>query len=82
MPSLQVRNLPEQIYRMLQNNARKEHRSLSQQAIVSILKGLQVDEDAKERRRKLVERILSMRLDLDTDRLDDPVRLVREDRER
>jgi hypothetical protein len=30
-----VRDLPEQIYRKLQNNAKKDHRSLSQQAIES-----------------------------------------------
>ena len=82
MPSLQVRDLPEQIYRKLQINAQKDHRSLSQQAIVALKKGLDIDENPKERRRILVEQILSRRVLIDSDKLDDPVNLIREDRDR
>jgi antitoxin FitA len=82
MPSIQVRDLPEQIYRKLQINAKKDHRSLSQQAIVTLKKGLGIDENPKERRRMLVDQILSRRVLIDSDKLDDPTNLIREDRDR
>ena len=82
MPSIQVRDLPEQIYRKLQINAQKDHRSLSQQAIVTLKKGLEIDENPKERRRILVDQILSRRVLIDSDKLDDPANLIREDRDR
>lgn len=82
MPSIQVRDLPEQIYRKLQINAKKDHRSLSQQAIVTLKKGLDIDENSKERRRILVDQILSRRVLIDIDKLDDPANLIREDRDR
>ena len=37
MPSLQVRELPEYLYRKLQIAAQKEHRSFSQQAVMIII---------------------------------------------
>ena len=82
MPSIQVRDLPEQIYRKLQINAKKDHRSLSQQAIVTLKKGLGIDENPKERRRMLVDQILSRRVLIDSEKLDDPTNLIREDRDR
>ncbi len=82
MPSIQVRDLPELIYRKLQINAKKDHRSLSQQAIVTLKKGLDIDENPKERRRILVDQILSRRVLIDSDKLDDPTSLIREDRDR
>ena len=82
MPSIQVRDLPEQIYRKLQINAKKDHRSLSQQAIVTLKKGLGIDENPKERRRMLVDQILSRRVLINSDKLDDPTNLIREDRDR
>ena len=82
MPSIQVRDLPEQIYRKLQINAKKDHRSLSQQAIVTLKKGLGINDNPKERRRILVDQILSRRVFIDSDKLDDPTSLIREDRDR
>ena len=82
MPSIQVRDLPEQIYRKLQINAKKDHRSLSQQAIVTLKKGLGIEANSKERRRVLVDQILSRRISFDNAQLEDPVKLIREDRER
>ena len=81
MPSLQVRNLPEGLYYRLQANARKEHRSLSQQAIMELKKALNIKQDARERRRNIVETVLSGPPMRGTDRLSDPVTMVREDRE-
>ena len=82
MPSIQVRDLPEQIYNKIKNNAQKDHRSLSQQAIVTLKKGLGIDENPKERRRILVDQIISRRVAFDIAKLDDPVNLIREDRDR
>ena len=82
MPSIQVRDLPEQIYNKIKNNAQKDHRSLSQQAIVTLKKGLGIDENHKERRRILVDQIMSRRVDFDIAKLENPVNLIREDRDR
>ena len=82
MPSLQVRDLPEPVYRKLQIDARKEQRSLSQQAIVTLKKGLDLHEDLKDRRRKLLEKIAEASAVIATDRYEDPVKMIREDRER
>jgi len=81
MPSIQVRDLPEQIYRKLQNNAKKDHRSLSQQAIVTLKKGLGIGDNPKERRRVLISQILSREFDFNMDKLEDPVDIIRKDRE-
>ena len=82
MPSIQVRDLPEQIYNKIKNNAQKDHRSLSQQAIVTLKKGLGIDENNKERRRILVDQIMSRRVAFDIAKLENPVNLIREDRDR
>jgi len=81
MPSIQVRDLPEQIYRKLQNNAKKDHRSLSQQAIVTLKKGLGIGDNPKERRRVLISQILSREFDFNMDKLEGPVDIIRKDRE-
>ena len=82
MPTLQVRNLPDHIYSKLQTNAQIDHRSLSQQALVTIRKGLNVEADPRERRRRLIDRMLSEESSFDTSKLDSPEVLVREDRGR
>jgi len=82
MPSIQIRDLPEQIYSKIKNNAQKDHRSLSQQAIVTLKKGLGIDENPKERRRILVDQIMSRRVAFDIAKLENPVNLIREDRDR
>jgi plasmid stability protein len=82
MPSIQIRDLPEQIYNKIKNNAQKDHRSLSQQAIVTLKKGLGIDENHKERRRILVDRIMSRRVAFDIAKLENPANLIREDRDR
>ncbi len=82
MPSLQVRELPENIYRLLQDKAAKEHRSLAQEAIVTLAQGLKASLSQKNRRVELLQNIA------DNPAVDqavlaiDPVTLLREDRER
>ncbi len=83
MPSLQVREVPVNIYRRLQNAAKEEHRSLAQEAIITLARGLRTSVSNKERRKKLLRSIAEQpcRLDEKAAALD-PVLLVREDRER
>jgi len=79
--TLQVRDLPEHIYRRLLDLAEKERRSLAQQTVAVLAKGLEVEIDPKARRRRILEE--AKRLDLGRGRsLPDFVKLIREDRDR
>jgi len=80
MPTLQLRDLPEDVYVQLHYLAKKEHRSLTQETIVVLKKGLVSKLGNKDRRRKLLES--TNVLDVDGSKLPDPVVLIREDRER
>jgi len=82
MASLQVRELPEQIYEKLKLEAEKKHRSLTQQAIITLAKGLDSPIDPKERRRIIIEGLDKANIRKKKEKLSDPVRLIREDRER
>jgi hypothetical protein len=81
MPMIQVRDVPENIYNALVEQARSERRSLAQQAILVLARGLKVDADPRARRRKVIEAI---RASDHTPYLNlpDPVKLIREDRNR
>jgi len=81
MPSLQVRELPENIYRLLQKRAKKEHRSLAQEAVVTLARGLEVPLSPRSRRMELLDQISANHFDEPVLRLD-PVALIREDRDR
>jgi plasmid stability protein len=80
MPTLQVRDLPEDVYAQLNYLAEKEHRSLSQETIAVLKEGLVLKIGNKERRKKLLEE--RNILGIDGKFLPDPVLLIREDRER
>ena len=81
MPTLQVRDVPDHIYRRLADLAEKERRSLAQQTLVVLAKGLEIDIDPKARRRAALER--AKRLNLGRGKsLPDFVKMIREDRER
>ena len=56
MALLQVRNFPDDVYGIVSDMAKKERRSISQQAILLIEKGIADGESAKERRKKALER--------------------------
>ena len=55
MPSLQIRDLPEPLHRLLQRRARAHKRSLSQQALSDL--ETQAGGDPRLRRRAALERI-------------------------
>jgi hypothetical protein len=80
MPTLQVRDLPEEVYRQLSYLAEKNHRSLTQEAIVLLKEGIENRIGNAERRRKVFQRIKE--LNVDGRNLPDPVQLIREDRDR
>ena len=82
MPSLQVRDLPEHIYHKLLADAKRQHRSLAQQAVFTLSKGLETTEDPKGRRIKLMSRIRSHGSDMDTRNFKNPADMIREDRNR
>jgi antitoxin FitA len=81
MASLQIRELPDDVYEALVRSARAEARSLAQQAVVELrrLPGL----EARQRRRETADRLLARPGSLPgRDLQPAPEVLVREDRER
>ena len=80
MPTLQVRDLPEDIYVKLNMIANKENRSIAQQTIVLLRESLGLHKNNKLRRKALLEE-LSSRKYPDAGKVD-VVQLIREDRER
>jgi hypothetical protein len=81
MPVIQVRDVPDHIYRRLAEQAASQRRSIAQQAIAALARGLDVEIDPKARRQSVLRAIQSRGRDgLPT--LTAPVRLIREDRRR
>jgi hypothetical protein len=81
MPVIQVRDVPEHIYRLLAEQAESERRSLAQQAVAVLARGLEVDVDSKARRRAVIEALRSNPI-ARTGKLSDPAKLIRKDRRR
>jgi len=79
MPTLQVRDLPQELYNKLSYLAEKEHRSLAQQTIVLLKEGVESRLDNQSRRRKLLDSYKG--LGIDTAGLPSPEELIREDRD-
>ncbi len=81
MPLIQVRDVPDHIYRLLTEQAERERRSLAQQVVAVLARGLEVEMDPKSRRRRALEGIAAADRQK-TAKLPDPARLIREDRRR
>jgi hypothetical protein len=81
MPLLQVRDCPEDVYKKIALVAKSENRSIAQQVIVLLEKGLGQEQSNMERRRKLIERIESREVNLKLREID-AVAMIREDRDR
>jgi plasmid stability protein len=81
VPSLQVRDLPEHLYRKLVEKAASEHRSIAQETVVLLEKALEMETEKKAVRQQLLERILK-KPPADPKIIPDPVDLIREDRRR
>ena len=83
MASFHIGELPENIYFMLKQRAKAEHRSIAQEAIVLLAKGLDMSIAPKERRARLLQKIEEeAELNRGTVAKLDPVKLIREDRRR
>lgn len=82
MASLQIRNLPDELYEALKQRAHEERRSLAQQAIVALEEGLAMSAEANRRRRRAVLEGLRLLTTLgDTSDWADTTALIREDRD-
>ncbi|MFZ5366761.1 MAG: hypothetical protein ACOZCE_00825 [Spirochaetota bacterium] len=81
MPLLQVRDCPEDLYRKITHYARKQNRTIAQQVVVILEKGLGQDLSNIERRKELLEKINSRNIPERVQEMDD-VALIREDRDR
>ena len=81
MPLLQVRDFPADIYEEISFEAKKQNRTIAQQTIVLIKKGLDEEISNQERRRRLLERINSRDIP-DEAKAIDVVKWIREDRNR
>ena len=83
MASLHIRKLPENFYFLLQQRAETKHRSIAQEAVVLLAKGLDKSIAPKERRNKLLQKIKEEAgLNRGTVAKLDPMELIREDRRR
>ena len=83
MASLHIRELPENFYFLLKRRAEAEHRSIAQEAIALLAKGLDTSIAPKERRTRLLQRIAEETgLNCGTTAKLDQVELIREDRRR
>ncbi len=80
MPSLQIRDLPDDVYQALAFPARREHRSLAQQAVVELRRMPELA--AMERRQHVIAHILESLQTPEQPLTPSPEELVREDRER
>ncbi len=82
MASLQIRDLPEPLYRKLLDEAKRQHRSLSQQAVAVLEKGLGISEEWRSRRRKVLAKIVESGSISHAESLPEAVTLIKEDRAR
>ena len=80
MPTLQVRDLPEDVYIKLNMVANEENRSIAQQTVMLLKESLGLHSNNKLRRKALLDK-LSKKKYPNTDNID-VVELIRKDRER
>ena len=81
MPLLQVRDFPDDIYEAISLEARRQNRTIAQQTIVLIKKGLGKEISNRERRERAIEKAKARNIPEKAKSLD-YVQLVREDRVR
>ncbi|HEX2644873.1 MAG TPA: hypothetical protein VHU81_17885 [Thermoanaerobaculia bacterium] len=81
MPSLQIRDMPLDVYEALALRAEIEHRSLAQQAIVELRRIPELEQ--RERRRRVLDAVNQRIASEGVRKLPVPIEdLIREDRER
>jgi len=82
MTSLKIEDLPEHIYQKLLQEAESKHRTLAQQAIVTLADGLKTPVDPKMRRKNILHELKSNAEIISKYKLSNPVELIKKDRER
>ena len=82
MPTLQVRDLPEYIYEQIVDLAEAERRSITQETIILLEKALEIEKQNKNQRKKLLDHIINETKSDNNEDIPDPVKLIREDRNR
>jgi plasmid stability protein len=80
MPSLQVREVPEHIYNRIALLAEVEHRSIAQETVSLLAKGLDCELTPRDRRRAVLEKLGNE--EKWPQDIPNPVLLIREDRNR
>lgn len=80
MPLLQVRECPQSLYDELVFEARRGRRTIAQQALVLIQKGIGAEQSGQERRQSAFDRIKAREIPPSAQRID-PAVLVRDMRE-
>ena len=81
MPTLQVRELPEDVYYRLQRKAQQEHRSIAQETVVLLRRALDASEIHRSRRSEALNRIAQRQIPQVPD-FPSSEDVVREDRDR
>ena len=81
MPLLQVRDIPEDLYKKLADIAEQDNRSIAQETIVLLKKALNYKESRQSRRKRILAEIHNNPIK-DVQDFPDPAALIREDRER
>jgi len=81
VPTLQVRDLPEDVYHRLQDLAESDHRSLAQETVVLLRDAIGARQSPRTRRHLVLAEMPTVILP-DGKTLPDPVDLIREDRDR
>ena len=80
MASLQIRKLPDALHQKLVAAARREHRSVPQQAIVLLAAGLDISPVVKAHRQQVLATIQDDAKRLQEFDVSDPADLIRQDR--
>lgn len=81
MPTLQVRNLPDHIYRKIVERAKAKRSSITSETIYLLQRSLEMDEHKREQRLALIKAMEGKQL-VNAKFLPDPVDLIRSDRDR
>ena len=79
MASLQIRDMPDEVYEALAERAQRQRRSLAQQAVAELARIPELE--ARRTRQAVIERLRTSKSVVPKKALD-PVKAVRDDRER
>ncbi len=81
MPTIQVRNLPEHIYRKIVERAKAKRSSITSETIYLLQRSLEMEDNKREQRLALIKVMENDQVP-NADALPDPVMLIREDRDK